>query len=305
LDDTLASVLQNRPDDCEVLVVHGGVYDDPYGLRDEVRFLAGEATDDLVQLVNRGVRASQGEILHVMGCGMEVEDGWTTAAVSRFADPAVACVTPVVVERKRDGRILSAGVSRSLFGGRRLLVPGGKSVDLQRKLQPLGPVLTAGFYRRRALEVIGGFEPMVGTVHADFDAALSLAAAGYRNVLEIKSRLIGDVNLTMPCPAYRQGQGAERVFWRHAAARGALKAALLHPLEIAAEFAVGCARPGAVRRLIGRLVAAGEAPRHLRYRLKSPEPGAAPSSSRMKNVRFDGAHAEQRTLSTNPETAAR
>ena len=39
LDDTLVSVLENRPANCEIIVVHTRPYDDPYELSGEVRFL--------------------------------------------------------------------------------------------------------------------------------------------------------------------------------------------------------------------------------------------------------------------------
>jgi len=38
-DATLVSVLQHRPADCEVLVIHNEPYDDPYALGHEVRFV--------------------------------------------------------------------------------------------------------------------------------------------------------------------------------------------------------------------------------------------------------------------------
>ena len=52
-DGTLVSVLQNRPADCEVLVLHTEPYDDPYGLRNEVRFM--ESRGSLVDLLNVAV----------------------------------------------------------------------------------------------------------------------------------------------------------------------------------------------------------------------------------------------------------
>ena len=42
LDDTLLSVLENRPANCEILVVHNQPYHDPYNLSDEVRFVEAE-----------------------------------------------------------------------------------------------------------------------------------------------------------------------------------------------------------------------------------------------------------------------
>ena len=43
LDDTLLSVLENRPARCEIVVVHNRPYHDPYHLCEEVRFIQAEA----------------------------------------------------------------------------------------------------------------------------------------------------------------------------------------------------------------------------------------------------------------------
>ena len=40
LEGTLVSVLENRPADCEILVVLNRPYSDPYDLQGEVRFVA-------------------------------------------------------------------------------------------------------------------------------------------------------------------------------------------------------------------------------------------------------------------------
>lgn len=302
LDDTLASVLQNRPDSCEVLVVHGAPYEDPYGLKDEVRFVAGSPTDGPIDLVNRGVEASEGEVVHVLGCGIEVEEGWTAPVLARFADPTVGSVTPLVVERKRDGRILACGVSAGIGGRRRLAAPRDGGAESLSKLKPLGPLFGAGFYRRRALDSIGGFEPRVGAEYADLDAALLLDGEGYRNVCEYASRLIGGSHTASADSPFAQGLGAERVFWRHAAARGVFRSVLLHPFEVFVEFAGGLARPGALRRLAGRLFGVLESRRHMRRRAPTVETVAAVDKGRTKNVRFDTAHTDKR-LTSKPETA--
>jgi len=49
LDQTLVSVLENRPSDCEVIVPHAFDYKDPYDLHDEVTFV-GSAAENLVSL---------------------------------------------------------------------------------------------------------------------------------------------------------------------------------------------------------------------------------------------------------------
>src|SRR5438034_11152759 len=70
LDGTLVSVLQNRPADCEVLVAHTEPYDDPYSLRSEVSFFHTPAAS-LVELLNAALEATTGEVIHIVGCGLE------------------------------------------------------------------------------------------------------------------------------------------------------------------------------------------------------------------------------------------
>ena len=54
-DATLVSVLQHRPADCEVLLVHTEPYDDPYDLAGEVQFLRTDRSCKLVDLLNEGL----------------------------------------------------------------------------------------------------------------------------------------------------------------------------------------------------------------------------------------------------------
>jgi hypothetical protein len=67
-DGTLVSVLQNRPADCEIVVVHRDPYDDPYGLGSEVRFIRSDG-HQLVGLANLGIEQARGEVVHLLGCG--------------------------------------------------------------------------------------------------------------------------------------------------------------------------------------------------------------------------------------------
>ena len=46
LDDTLVSILENRPANCELVVVHNTPYNDPYGLSGEVQFVQAPAGPD-------------------------------------------------------------------------------------------------------------------------------------------------------------------------------------------------------------------------------------------------------------------
>ena len=69
LEETLVSVLENRPDDCEIVVGLGCEYDDPWNIREEVRFVQAPPGTSLVACINLGVAASTGRVVHVLAAG--------------------------------------------------------------------------------------------------------------------------------------------------------------------------------------------------------------------------------------------
>src|SRR5947207_15332600 len=79
-DGTLVSVLQNRPADCEVLVAHSEPYSDPYALRGEVYFVESPA-GSIVELLNAALDATSGEVVHIVGCGIEATEAWAEGAL--------------------------------------------------------------------------------------------------------------------------------------------------------------------------------------------------------------------------------
>ena len=231
-DATLVSVLQHRPADCEVLLVHTEPYDDPYDLAGEVQFLRTDRSCKLVDLLNEGLAAADGEIVHVLRCGLEVTEGWTEAAVNRFGDADVAAVSPLVMEADRT-TLAAAGVRWTVGGARRVVadqrVLHGGSGRLRAGI--LGPTLAAGFYRRDVLQALGGFDARLDQRYVDVDLALAIAALDLRTICEPASRVIataasaGDEHRA---PIAR-GRNAERVFWRNAEARGKWVSLLMHP----------------------------------------------------------------------------
>src|SRR5690606_32409978 len=98
LEDTLATVLQNRPSGCEVLVALAEPYNDPYGVADEVTFVPPPARGDanFVALVNRAVTQAEAAIVHVLASGVRVTEDWTSAALLHFDDASIAAVAPAL-----------------------------------------------------------------------------------------------------------------------------------------------------------------------------------------------------------------
>jgi hypothetical protein len=256
-DATLVSVLQNRPADSEVLVVHTAAYDDPYDLRGEVNFLQ-ESAEQTARLINAGLREAQGELVLVVGCGLEIVEGGLAAALAQFRDPDVASVTPLVVTPEQSlvaaGVYWSWGGRRQVASDRRLLLPG--SARLRSKI--LGPTLAAGLYRRAVLDALQGFDESVGDGLADVELALAIRALGRLNVCEPALRLVASQPLEATAvTGFAHGRGAERLFWRYGPSLGDMT---LHPVAVLADLAkpggAALARAGAVA---GRLAALAEA----------------------------------------------
>ena len=251
-DDTLVSVLQNRPADCEVLVVHVQPYDDPYGLRDEVQFVRVTGRPSLVQLMNEGLAAASGEVVHVLGCRLIAVEGWADAAVERFDDPKVAALAPLIVDAVH-GQVTAAGVRYSLAGSRKIVGRGIELKHLRRveQLKHLGATIEAGFFRREVLEALGGWQESLG-VAADIDLARSLSA------LELKTVFPLDCHLHEKAPAPRlggfaHGRAMERFFWRHAV-RNRMLAVIVHTLSVLMDFTLRVPKGDALTTLIGRMV---------------------------------------------------
>lgn len=242
-DSTLVSVLQNRPAKCEVIVLHPQKYDDPYGLSDEVDFVRVSEARTITRLVNEGLRIASGDVVHIVGCGLQVEEGWTEPAMRHFRDGNVAAVAPLMNLQGQE--IAGACFSR---GGRRTLVSNGSA-----PAKAFGPTLMSGFFRNEILQATKGFEESLGDELADVSLALTLERLRFKIVFEARSRLIADekpvVGRSNP---FKVGSRAERLYRRHAAWRGLVGSRLAHPFAVAHDAIAGPAGTGFLR-LIGRL----------------------------------------------------
>lgn len=264
-EDTLVSVLQHRPSDCEVVVVHSQDYADPYELQGEVRFVRTASRASSVCMVNAGCGVAEGEILHVLEPGILASDGWTEDVLNSFEDLQVGAVAPLVVSAADPELVVAAGV-RYTRGGRRLLHGAGRRVRESRRLfqRPiLGPPLFAGFYRRWIWNAMGGFCEQLDSDWAAADFALSVRAFGYRSLLEpacVVRSLLANVG---EAGSFRSGRNAERVFWRHAAAQGWVSSLALHPWTVLGGALQGWKSPGTYLQLLGRAAGLLGLPKHL------------------------------------------
>jgi len=229
LESGLVSVLEHRPPQSEIWIVLDSAYDDPYGLEGEVRFLHAAPQAGLAQCVNLALEHCTAPIVHLLGCGVEVGDGWTDRALPHFADPRVAAVAPRALSADDRRTIHSLGVRYPAVG---VSAGGGSRRFARRSAACLGPSSLAGFYRAAVLRALGGLCPAVGDAWADVDLALSLRGLGMKNVCEAESVVFAPVAAPSRVTAKDRGLHAERLYRRHATAD---ETALRHALAWAAD----------------------------------------------------------------------
>lgn len=292
LEATLVSVLEHRPQHAEVMVALGIPYDDPYDLSGEVTFVDALASPSLIGCVLAGIERSGGPIVHVLASGSEVEEGWADYALRHFDESPVAAVAPRLRVRNEDRDICSCGVGYSAGGMRRQIVATNAKNEKQSPLDVLGPEFTAAFYRRSALESVGGFACHLGDDLADVDLALRLNHAGFRAVYEPACHV-------QVRPAARPSVGPlrgaiheERLFLRNLPAAGWLRGLCWH-LPLVAARCVQTRSPAT--QLFGRLLAYVQLGHYLGHhrRLRMLEESPA-------IVEFDPAALEARSLHDDP-----
>jgi hypothetical protein len=253
LEDTLVSVLTHRPAKSQIVVVLGVPYDDQYGLRGEVCFVETVHGAGMAECLNAGLAVSRGPIVHVLGCGVEVSPEWFKPVFPHFHEAQVAAVAPVIFDRFRPQRIISAGVGyRSSGAAWRLSYHRRSGATPCEQAEWFGPDLLAAFYRKSALESIGGFNPAYGDDLAAVDCALALRRAGYRTVSESASVTWASRKEVRRGLRLGHGRENERLFWHWASQLGRSGTYWDHAGLWAGEFFEGVLQPAAWVRLGGR-----------------------------------------------------
>jgi hypothetical protein len=264
LEATLLTVLENRPDDCEVVAVTNFDYADPYDLGDEVRFVAAGAQADVVGCAAAAIHVVRSPVVHVLTGGCEATEGWADRALAHFADLSVGAVAPVVLRSDRRDQILSAGIEYHAGGGRRLRVVKLRRINAAAPEAVFGAGLVGGFFRRSALEAVGGWSIEKGPELAEVELAWAMCRAGYRTLLEPSALVYCGAMPTDEASPFSQGVHAERLFWRNAAAVGWPKALLAHAWLVGWETLTHLVRPSAAARLAGRAWGAIDLSHYLR-----------------------------------------
>lgn len=253
LEDSLVSVLENRPQKSEVIVVLGGRYDDPYGLKGEITFVEAPPRGGFARTINTGMAAANAPVVHVLASGIEVGEGWAEPALARFEDPAVAAVSPLVVRRGHPEQVVLAGLDYRWGGGIRA-VEGPLEV-----VTALPPAITAphpgaAFFRRAAWQAAEGLDGGLDESAAAVDLGLLWRFGGLAAVVEPCSRVTAPEHFAPKLRGLRAARGCERIFWRWAAEIGWVRSLTCHPLVILADAVESYPRAVMFNQLIGRLL---------------------------------------------------
>lgn len=171
LEETILSVLENRPRDCEVIVVHDGSYRDPYDLGDEVVYVQEEQSSSAIELLNAGLMAACSPVVCTLLDGVTVSADWAESALKRFANASVSAVSVQV----KSGRRTVAGISEAAIRDAASLRAGRVEST---KLSAAAPTLAAGFYRRKSLLVLDGWNEEIGLGSADVELAILMNDLG-------------------------------------------------------------------------------------------------------------------------------
>jgi GT2 family glycosyltransferase len=271
----LTAVTRHAPAGTEVIVVDdasaGGQVGQVAAGFAGVRSLRLERHSGFCVAANAGIQASTGPIVELLNDDTEVQAGWADAALACFADPQIAAVAPLVLTGP-EGRVVDSAGDRYYLGG----VAGkrGRGLGLGPEFFHSRPVFGASassaFYRRSALDRVGGFPESFRAYFEDVDLAFRLQRAGYRAVFQPASRVWHQGSASYGRPRRRlleqQSQNEERVFWRNIPGRDLVRAVPRHLAVLAAKAWLRWQEGTLLPFLCGRLRLLTEIPALFRHR---------------------------------------
>lgn len=265
LESTLVSVLQSRPHDCEIIVVHRGVYDDPYRLQGEVQFINMDARQGLADSINLALGRATGAAFHTLACGVEVQEGWCESPLEWLADENIGSVTPVLLRSSEAGeateQVDSLGVGVTLWQDRFDLAHGDRFEPRRlRRQRPLGPSIKAGFYRRDVLESIGGFDASMIPQLIDLDVAMLLHRKGHRNRLDLDSILYAGETDAQPATDFVLSKSTQQLIKRHRGASGTAGQAISSCFGLISATTGVMTRSRSIKSWMGRCAGVWSAP---------------------------------------------
>lgn len=224
LHSCLAAVQRFRPSDSEVIVVDDGSPGQKVSAVaatwSDVRIVRRNESGGFCAAVNAGLNVARGAVIEVLNDDAQPSAGWAEAALDHFSDPRIVAVAPLVLMGPDGQRIDSAG-DEFFLGGVAQKRHHGKPLAqvVLRAGRVFGACGCGAFFRRTALQTIGGFPEDFGAYFDDVDVAFRLRWAGGEVWFEPRSRLLhwGAASYGRPHGSLlvQQSRNEERLFWRH------------------------------------------------------------------------------------------
>lgn len=273
LEECLASVARHRPvgEAVEVIVADDGSTDGTADWLAEahpgVRLVRLSRNGGFVAAANAGIAAARGEFIQLLNNDTEVTAGWIEAGLAPFADPTVGSVAPLVLVRADPSRVDSAGDSYNFVGWPSKRGHGQAAARWTHRTpeRVFGASGSSAFYRARALQRVGSFDPSFGSYYEDVDLAFRLRWAGYSCEYAPRCRVLHEVSASYDHARAdlqrRMARNAEVLFWSNLPAPWLVAAALPHLGFLLGQGAWRLVRGRARPFLLGKLDALREWPR--------------------------------------------
>ncbi|MDR2115349.1 MAG: glycosyltransferase family 2 protein [Planctomycetaceae bacterium] len=211
-EETLASVLVHKPENTEVLIANATQYSDPWNTAAEgAVFIASDHLSNPMDVLNKAVLQSQGDILHILYPGTEVSTQWTQNILPLFEESKLGIVIPCVYDRRKPKRIFSLGIYYKPEGVLRTIRRSQWAEAAQKRIVPH---ISAMFIRKKALMQIGlfdtGFIPQISYV----DAAMGILKQGWGIAVDQECRITVRPNYLPATNAFIWGVQIERLYFR-------------------------------------------------------------------------------------------
>lgn len=222
LDRCLTSVVRYAPSGAEIIVVDDGSRD---GTADHVesqypsvRLIRHDRNQGFCAAANAGWKVARGDIVELLNNDAEVTEGWTEEPLRCFEDSKLGAVAPLVKRLPFRRLIDSAGDEYLSYGLARKRLEGRASSD--QRLVPcevFSASASSAFYRREAMERVGGFPERFGAYFDDVDLGFRLRLAGFHCLFVPSSVVFHWVSQSHSHSSrqllHQVAANSERLFW--------------------------------------------------------------------------------------------
>lgn len=162
LENTLVSVLEVRSSSDELIIVHRGEYQDPYGLGgDEATVIETPSATSLAEQLNLALEQATGEVVQVVLPGTILESDWCHDALVAFDEMDVDLIALGV--KSPASSLVQFGFESDALPQRRYATEASKIA---------APLLSGTMIRHSAIRCLGGWNTKIPSDLIDFELSL-------------------------------------------------------------------------------------------------------------------------------------